>query len=238
VAVRFPDVYFRKKTSGARAYLQIVESRREAAVRQQVVATLGIYYLGLRFVSLAASFGATFWGGKNHFKSLLKYRRPTRSLFLTRLLDDEGADEVLGDLEEVYRKDRIQRGGLYARRQDIVELWRFSRHHLWRVALRKSTEPTSRHHGRNRSPVSPVGLVRAVLATHCPGVASPFSSVVPVGVGGWRLSAQPAKQRALTGVGWVILGRGPFLQSTRRAAAAKGAVPARPRAHRAARAAA
>jgi hypothetical protein len=33
---------FRKKTSGGRAYLQIVESRREGdAVRQQVIATLG-----------------------------------------------------------------------------------------------------------------------------------------------------------------------------------------------------
>ena len=35
-------MYFRKKTSGGRAYLQIVESRREgAAVRQQVIVTLG-----------------------------------------------------------------------------------------------------------------------------------------------------------------------------------------------------
>ena len=35
-------MYFRKKTSEGRAYLQIVESRREgAAVRQQVIATLG-----------------------------------------------------------------------------------------------------------------------------------------------------------------------------------------------------
>ena len=35
-------MYFRKKTSGGVAYLQIVESRREgAAVRQQVIATLG-----------------------------------------------------------------------------------------------------------------------------------------------------------------------------------------------------
>ena len=35
-------MYFRKKTSGGRAYLQIVESRRVgAAVRQQVIATLG-----------------------------------------------------------------------------------------------------------------------------------------------------------------------------------------------------
>ena len=40
--VGLPAMYFRKKTSGGRAYLQIVESRREgAAVRQQVIATLG-----------------------------------------------------------------------------------------------------------------------------------------------------------------------------------------------------
>jgi hypothetical protein len=39
---RLRDMYFRKKTSGGRAYLQIVESRREGAqVRQQVIATLG-----------------------------------------------------------------------------------------------------------------------------------------------------------------------------------------------------
>src|SRR6204780_4399231 len=35
-------MFFRKKTSGGRAYLQIVENRREdGVVRQQVVATLG-----------------------------------------------------------------------------------------------------------------------------------------------------------------------------------------------------
>jgi hypothetical protein len=37
-------MYFRKKTSGGRAYLQIVESRRDGGqVRQQVIATLGRY---------------------------------------------------------------------------------------------------------------------------------------------------------------------------------------------------
>src|SRR6201993_3500230 len=42
VGVRPSAMYFRKKTSGGRAYLQIVESRREGAqVRQQVIATLG-----------------------------------------------------------------------------------------------------------------------------------------------------------------------------------------------------
>src|SRR5277367_3803109 len=39
---RFRTMFFRKKTSGGRAYLQIVENRREdGAVRQQVIATLG-----------------------------------------------------------------------------------------------------------------------------------------------------------------------------------------------------
>ena len=42
IGVRLPVMYFRRKTSGGRAYLQIVESRREgSAVRQQVIATLG-----------------------------------------------------------------------------------------------------------------------------------------------------------------------------------------------------
>jgi hypothetical protein len=42
VDVPLPAMYFRKKTSGGRAYLQIVECRREGAVvRQQVIATLG-----------------------------------------------------------------------------------------------------------------------------------------------------------------------------------------------------
>ena len=43
-------MYFRKKTTGGRAYLQIVQARREGGrVRQQVVATLG------RLDELAAS---------------------------------------------------------------------------------------------------------------------------------------------------------------------------------------
>ena len=37
-------MYFRRKTSAGRAYLQIVESRRDGdQVRQQVIATLGRY---------------------------------------------------------------------------------------------------------------------------------------------------------------------------------------------------
>ena len=37
-------MYFRRKTSAGRAYLQIVESRRDGdQVRQQVIATLGAH---------------------------------------------------------------------------------------------------------------------------------------------------------------------------------------------------
>jgi hypothetical protein len=44
------ELYFRRKTSAGRAYLQIVESRRDGdQVRQQVIATLG------RFEELQAS---------------------------------------------------------------------------------------------------------------------------------------------------------------------------------------
>jgi hypothetical protein len=46
-------MYFRRETSAGRAYLQIVESRREGdQVRQQVIATLG------RFEDLQASSSA------------------------------------------------------------------------------------------------------------------------------------------------------------------------------------
>jgi hypothetical protein len=39
-----PRMYFRRKTSAGRAYLQIVASRREGEkIRQQVIATLGRY---------------------------------------------------------------------------------------------------------------------------------------------------------------------------------------------------
>jgi hypothetical protein len=48
-------MYFRRKTSAGRAYLQIVESRREGnQVRQQVIATLG------RFEDLGVRSGARF----------------------------------------------------------------------------------------------------------------------------------------------------------------------------------
>jgi hypothetical protein len=42
-------MYFRRKTSAGRAYLQIVESRRDGdQVRQQVIATLGRFEVSVR----------------------------------------------------------------------------------------------------------------------------------------------------------------------------------------------
>jgi hypothetical protein len=43
-------MYFRRKTSAGRTYLQIVESRREGdQVRQQVIATLGRFEVSMPF---------------------------------------------------------------------------------------------------------------------------------------------------------------------------------------------
>ena len=52
-------MYFRRKTSAGRAYLQIVESRRDGdQVRQQVIATLG--RAGERPAGAAGALGCAF----------------------------------------------------------------------------------------------------------------------------------------------------------------------------------
>jgi hypothetical protein len=58
-------MYFRRKTSAGRAYLQIVESRRDGeAVRQQVIATLGRFdgVAGERPVGTAGALGCALCG--------------------------------------------------------------------------------------------------------------------------------------------------------------------------------
>ena len=56
-------MYFRRKTSAGRAYLQIVESRRDGdQVRQQVIATLGRFEAGERPVGAAGAFGCALCG--------------------------------------------------------------------------------------------------------------------------------------------------------------------------------
>jgi len=53
-------MYFRRKTSAGRAYLQIVESRRDGdQVRQQVIATLGRFdeFAGERPAGAAGALG-------------------------------------------------------------------------------------------------------------------------------------------------------------------------------------
>ena len=57
-------MYFRRKTSAGRAYLQIVESRRDGdQVRQQVIATLGRFDVaGERPAGSAGAFGCALCG--------------------------------------------------------------------------------------------------------------------------------------------------------------------------------
>jgi hypothetical protein len=87
-------MFFRKKTSGGRAYLQIVENRREdGAVRQQVIATLGrledlrqsgqlerLLRSGARFADEAIVVGAVADGGDNEPGATDRSRPGVRAL--------------------------------------------------------------------------------------------------------------------------------------------------------------
>ena len=101
-------MYFRKKTSGGRAYLQIVESRREGAlVRQQVIATLGrvedlqasgqlerLLRSGARFAAKAIVVDALASGGAE--ASLA--RRIGPALVFERIWEETGCQKVVADL--------------------------------------------------------------------------------------------------------------------------------------------
>jgi hypothetical protein len=101
-------MYFRKKTSGGRAYLQIVESRREgAAVRQQVIATLGrvedlrqsgqlerLLRSGARFAAKAIVVDAVAAGGVAAGSA----RRIGPALVFERLWEETGCREVVENL--------------------------------------------------------------------------------------------------------------------------------------------
>jgi hypothetical protein len=101
-------MYFRRKTSRGRAYLQIVESRRDGdKVRQQVVATLGRYddlqasgqlerlvRSGARFVEKAMVLGAV--ADDNAVK--IATRRIGPALVFERLWDVTGCRAVVDEL--------------------------------------------------------------------------------------------------------------------------------------------
>ena len=108
-------MYFRKKTSGGRAYLQIVESRREgAAVRQQVIATLGrvedlresgqlerLLRSGARFAAKAIVVDA-FAAGEVTTSST---RRLGPALVFERLWEETGCREVIESLARARHHD-------------------------------------------------------------------------------------------------------------------------------------
>ena len=101
-------MYFRKKTSGGRAYLQIVESRRDGAqVRQQVIATLGriedlrdsgqlerLLRSGARFATKAIVVNALAEGTA----AANAARRIGPALVFERLWEETGCRKVIEDL--------------------------------------------------------------------------------------------------------------------------------------------
>jgi Transposase DDE domain len=101
-------MYFRKKTSGGRAYLQIVESRRQGAqVRQQVIATLGriedlrdsgqlerLLRSGARFAAKAIIVNALAEGAVTTNAT----RRIGPALIFQRLWEETGCRKVIEDL--------------------------------------------------------------------------------------------------------------------------------------------
>ena len=112
---RFRAMYFRKKTSGGRAYLQIVESRREgAAVRQQVIATLGrvedlqasgqlerLLRSGARFAAKAIVVDAVAAGEATASAA----RRIGPALVFERLWEETGCRKVVEDLAGARKHD-------------------------------------------------------------------------------------------------------------------------------------
>ena len=113
--LRFPAMYFRKKTSGGRAYLQIVESRREgASVRQQVIATLGrvedlresgqlerLLRSGARFAAKAIVVDAVAAGEVTASAA----RRIGPALAFERLWEETGCREVVESLAGARKHD-------------------------------------------------------------------------------------------------------------------------------------
>ncbi len=101
-------MYFRKKTSSGRAYLQIVESRRQGAqVRQQVIATLGrveelresgqlerLLRSGARFAAKAIVVDAVADGAVTASAA----RRIGPALVFERLWEETGCRRVVEDL--------------------------------------------------------------------------------------------------------------------------------------------
>ena len=101
-------MYFRRKTSAGRAYLQIVESRRDGdQVRQQVIATLGRYeelqasgqlqrllQSGARFVAKAMVLAAA----EANAATKIATRRVGPALVFERLWEETGCRTVIAEL--------------------------------------------------------------------------------------------------------------------------------------------
>ena len=97
-------MYFRRKTSASRTYLQIVESRRDGdQVRQQVIATLGRFEVaGEQPVGAAGAFGCALCGkavvlsaASNEAAIEIGVRRIGPALVFERLWEETGCRAVI-----------------------------------------------------------------------------------------------------------------------------------------------
>ena len=175
-------MYFRKKTSGRRAYLQIVESRREGVqVRQQVIATLGRYddlresgqlerllRSGARFSTKAVVVDALHEGSA----TAVEVRRVGPGLVFERLWEETGCraviEELAGERKHAFALERavfltvLHR--LFAGGSDrAAERWRddyridgvagLNLHHLYRaMAWLGEDLPAAEQDGRTLAP--------------------------------------------------------------------------------------
>ena len=158
-------MYFRRKTSAGRAYLQIVESRRDGdQVRQQVIATLGrfdelqasgqlerLVRSGARFAAKAMVLSAA----SNNAAIKIAVRRIGPALVFERLWEETGCRAVPGPAWA--RQSRVARRSGFRRGQALCAGWSVACH------LQRGTHKHDRERTKalGQSLVHP-GLVPAV----------------------------------------------------------------------------
>src|ERR1700745_3061043 len=158
-------MYFRRKTSAGRAYLQIVESRRDGdQVRQQVIATLGrfdelqasgqlerLVRSGARFAAKAMVLSAA----SNDAAIKIAVHRIGPALVFERLWEETGCAAVIADLaRKPGHKFTLERGGVPHRSGPAVREWLRSR----RGSLAGGLCNRRRRGARSAPPLSGDGL--------------------------------------------------------------------------------
>src|ERR1700686_3485806 len=183
-------MYFRKKTSGGRAYLQIVESRREGAqVRQQVIATLGrvedlresgqlerLLRSGARFAAKAIVVDAL----NDGTAISADVRRIGPGLVFERLWEETGCRRITGSMASRVSSCIISIGRWLGSAKNCRRPNRMAAPRLHRAVSRTSSKNVCSRGGATCSPSSilyswirPVSISRARAARRWAGTAIP-----------------------------------------------------------------